>query len=151
MSTGGRILVTPRSLTEAEGTDRIDLDAADRGGVRICRAAAANAQGVAELALTLVLCALRDLPWTSEALRQGRRQRRPGSEMADCTIGVVGLGAVGRRAATLFGALGARVVAHDPFVTDMAVRHLGGYTHGIVRRATSLAVQNLVAVLEEDA
>jgi D-3-phosphoglycerate dehydrogenase / 2-oxoglutarate reductase len=33
----------------------------------------------------------------------------------------------------------------------IAIPHLGGYTHAIVRRATSLAVQNLVAVLEEDA
>jgi D-3-phosphoglycerate dehydrogenase / 2-oxoglutarate reductase len=226
------------------GTDGIDLDAAERAGVRICRAAGANAQGVAELALTLLLCALRHVPWTSEALRHGEWQRRPGSEIADRTIGVVGLGAVGRRAAALFGVLGARVVAYDPFLTDSPVRlvdldelvatcdvislhcpppaggtplldadrlarippdsvlvntarsalvddqavlaaledgrlrayavdafeteppeltpllrhdrviatpHLGGYTHASVRRATSMAVQNLVAVLEEDA
>jgi D-3-phosphoglycerate dehydrogenase len=224
------------------GTDGIDLDAADHAGVRICRAAGANAQGVAELALTLMLCALRHLPWTSEALRHGSWQRSAGAEIADRTIGIVGLGAVGRRAAALFGALGARVVAHDPFVTETPVRrvgldelvamcdvislhcppptggaplldadrlarvprdsvlintsrsslvddeavlaaledgrlrayavdafdaeppeltpllrhdrviatpHLGGYTHASVRRATSMAVQNLVAVLEE--
>jgi D-3-phosphoglycerate dehydrogenase len=246
--------ITARVLREATdlrvisrngtGTDGIDLAAADRAGVRICRAAGANAQGVAELALTLLLCALRHVPWTSGALRHGRWQRWPGSEIADCTIGVVGLGAVGRRAAALFQTLGARVVAHDPFVTDAPVRcvgldelvatcdvislhcppptggtplldadrlarmprdsvlvntarsalvddravlaaledgrlrayavdafdaeppeptpllrhdrviatpHLGGYTHASVRRATSMAVQNLLAVLEEGA
>jgi D-3-phosphoglycerate dehydrogenase len=127
--------ITARVLREATdlrvisrngtGTDGIDLNAADHAGVRICRATGANAQSVAELALTLTLCALRHLPWTSEALRHGDWQRHPGSEIADRTIGVVGLGAVGRRTAALFGALGARVVAHDPFVTDSPVRHVG--------------------------
>jgi D-3-phosphoglycerate dehydrogenase len=246
--------ITARVLREATtlrvisrngtGTDGIDLDAAQHAGVRICRAPGANAQGVAELALTLILCALRHLPWTSEALRKGSWQRLPGSEIADRTIGVVGLGAVGRRAAALFGALGARVMGYDPYVTDTPVRrvdldelmaacdvitlhcpppaggtplldagrlarmprdsvlvntarsalvdeqavlaaledgrlrayavdafdseppeltpllchdrviptpHIGGYTDASVRRATSMAVQNLVAVLEEGA
>jgi lactate dehydrogenase-like 2-hydroxyacid dehydrogenase len=73
----------------------------------------------------MLWCALRHLPWTSEALRHGSWQRSAGAEIADRTIGIVGLGAVGRRAAALFGALGARVVAHDPFVTETPVRRVG--------------------------
>lgn len=104
------------------GTDSIDMAAAERAGVRVERAAGANAQGVAELTLALTMCALRHVLWTSAALRQGRWERSQGSELAECTVGVVGLGAVGLRVAGVFTALGADVVAHDPFVTDASVR-----------------------------
>ena len=104
------------------GTDSIDMAAAERAGVSVERAAGANAQGVAELTLALTLGALRHVSWTSTALRQGRWERSLGSELAGCTVGVVGLGAVGRRVAELFAALGAEVIAHDPFVSDETVR-----------------------------
>lgn len=104
------------------GTDSIDMTAAERAGVSVERAAGANAQGVAELTLALTLCALRHVAWTSAALREGRWERSQGSELAGCTVGVVGLGAVGLRVAELFAALGSDVVAHDPFVSDASVR-----------------------------
>lgn len=96
------------------GTDAIDLDAAERAGVEVLRAAGANAQGVAELVLTSVLCGLRHVVGSASALREGRWERTLGAEIADRTVGVVGLGEVGRRTATMFTALGATVVGHDP-------------------------------------
>lgn len=104
------------------GTDSIDMAAAERAGVSVARAAGANAQGVAELTLALTLCALRHVSWTSAALREGRWERSQGSELAGCTVGVVGLGAVGLRVAEVFATLGSDVVAHDPFVSDASVR-----------------------------
>jgi len=103
------------------GVDAIDLDAAARHGVEVLRAEGANAQGVAELALTLVLCALRDVPAASAALKRGEWRRTAGSELGDRTVGIVGLGEVGRRTAAMFTALGARVIAHDPYARDPAV------------------------------
>jgi D-3-phosphoglycerate dehydrogenase / 2-oxoglutarate reductase len=97
------------------GTDAIDLEAAERAGIRVERAAGANAQGVAELALALALSALRHVPWSVAALRAGDWRRWQGQELQDCIVGVVGLGAIGRRVAGLFDSLGSRVVAHDPF------------------------------------
>ena len=99
------------------GTDAIDLEAAERAGVRVERAAGANAQGVAELTLALALSALRHIPWSSAALRDGNWRRWQGHELQDCTVGVVGLGAIGRRVAGLFESLGSRVVAYDPFAS----------------------------------
>lgn len=99
------------------GTDAIDLEAAERAGVRVERAAGANAQGVAELTLALALSALRHIPWSSAALRDGNWRRWQGHELQDCTIGVVGLGAIGRRVAGLFDSLGSRVLACDPFAS----------------------------------
>jgi D-3-phosphoglycerate dehydrogenase / 2-oxoglutarate reductase len=99
------------------GTDAIDLEAAARAGVRVERAAGANAQGVAELALALALSALRHIPWSSAALRDGDWRRWQGHELQDCTVGVVGLGAIGRRVVGLFESLGSRVVGYDPFAS----------------------------------
>jgi D-3-phosphoglycerate dehydrogenase len=61
------------------------------------------------------------VPSLSTALKAGRWERVPGAEVADVTVGVVGLGAVGRRTAALFGALGAQVVAYDPYASAPSV------------------------------
>jgi D-3-phosphoglycerate dehydrogenase / 2-oxoglutarate reductase len=107
------------------GTDAIDLDAAARAGVSVVRATAANAQGVAELVLALVLCCLRDVVGSATALREGRWERTIGSELAERTIGLVGLGAVGQRVARSFAALGATVVGHDPAAPTTPVPLVG--------------------------
>ena len=96
------------------GVDSIDLPAAERLGITVLAARGANAQGVAELALTLALLALRQVPWTAAELQEGRWARQPALELAECTVGVVGLGAIGARVAGAFAALGAAVVGHDP-------------------------------------
>jgi D-3-phosphoglycerate dehydrogenase len=98
------------------GTDAIDLDAAAAAGVTVERAPGANAQGVAELALTLALAALRGVPASARALAEGRWERSLGRELPDSTVGVVGLGAVGSRVAAMFTALGSSVVGFDPYV-----------------------------------
>ena len=116
--------ITERVLTAASGTltviarngtgvDAIDLAAAARLGIAIERAPGANANGVAELALALILCGLRDVPEAHKALRAGQWQRRRGHELKGSTIGVVGCGAVGRRLAEAAVALGARAVGYD--------------------------------------
>jgi D-3-phosphoglycerate dehydrogenase / 2-oxoglutarate reductase len=116
---GARVLEAAGNLRvisrNGAGTDAIDIKAAERAGVRVERAAGANAQGVAELTLALALSALRHIPWSAAALRTGGWRRWQGRELQDCIVGVVGLGAIGRRVAGLFGSLGSRVVAHDPF------------------------------------
>lgn len=107
------------------GTDAIDMAAAARAGVRVERAVGANSQGVAELALALSLSSLRHLPWSASALAAGRWERAQGAELPDCTVGIVGLGSIGRRTAQAFSALGSRVVAYDPFIAETDVRMLG--------------------------
>ena len=106
------------------GLDSIDLPAAGRQGVAVQAARGANAQGVAELALTLTLSALRQVPWSAADLRAGRWSRQPARELAELTVGVVGLGAVGARVAQAFTALGAGVVGHDPVAPAGAVTRL---------------------------
>lgn len=97
------------------GTDAIDLDAAADLGVRVERAAGANARSVAELTIALVLAGLRRLPAQAAALAAGEWRRLPGREALGLRLGVVGCGAVGGEVATLGGALGMRVTGYDPY------------------------------------
>ncbi|MGO1974919.1 MAG: phosphoglycerate dehydrogenase [Propionibacteriaceae bacterium] len=98
------------------GVDSVDLAAAERHGVRVEVARNANSQGVAELAIAQSLAALRHTAESTAALRDGRWERSLGRELASSVVGIVGLGAIGRRVAQLAAAFGARVLGHDPYV-----------------------------------
>ncbi|CAN5613964.1 phosphoglycerate dehydrogenase [soil metagenome] len=106
------------------GTDSIDMSAASLAGVAVTTAAGANAQGVAELAVTLALSCLRQVPWSAASVRAGGWERFPARELSEVTVGVVGLGAIGHRVATAFGALGAHVVGFDPFSSAEGIRRM---------------------------
>lgn len=97
------------------GADGIDLAAAQELGIEVRRAPAANAQGVAELAIALMLAAARRLPAVAGALRDGRWERERGIELGGRTLALIGCGQIGRRVAGVALALGMRVRAHDPY------------------------------------
>lgn len=96
------------------GTDNIDAAAAAAHGIAVLRADGANARGVAELTLALILALARALPQTDAALKRGEWTRHQGFELAGRTLGLVGCGRVGQLVATAGGALGMTVIAHDP-------------------------------------
>lgn len=100
------------------GVDAIDLDAARRRGIEVRRAEGANARGVAELAIGLILALARSIPLADAAIKAGRWERRKGIELEGKTLGIVGCGKIGRIVATLATGLGMRVLGHDPFATD---------------------------------
>ncbi|MBI4337809.1 MAG: 3-phosphoglycerate dehydrogenase [Chloroflexi bacterium] len=104
-------------------TNHVDLEAATQRGVLVVNSPGRNAQGVAELALGLMLALARRIPQLHSYVTGGRWQdpvepyiSLRGVELAGKTLGVVGLGAIGRRVARLGRALGMKVLAYDPYV-----------------------------------
>ena len=97
------------------GVDNIDLAAAERLGIQVCRAEGANAQSVAELTIGLVFALARSLPFSDRGIKAGGWERRMGSELSGKTLGVVGCGRIGRIVAQLALGTGLRVVAYDVF------------------------------------
>lgn len=97
------------------GVDAIDLESARRRGIEIRRAEGANARGVAELAIGMILALARSLPFSDAAIKAGGWSRRKGFELDGKTLGVVGCGKIGRIVAALARGLGMQVVGHDPF------------------------------------
>jgi len=111
----GRLKVIGRAGT---GVDNIDLAAATRAGVVVMNAPGANSIAAAELTLAHLLAVARHLPQANASLREGRweRKRFQGVELFGKTLGIVGLGRIGREVARRAGAFGMRIVGHDPFV-----------------------------------
>jgi len=97
------------------GVDNIDLQTAERLGIRVLRAETATTQSVAELAVGLMFALVRAIPFSDRALKDGRWERRKGLELAGRTLGLVGCGRIGRRVAELALGLGMKVLAYDVF------------------------------------
>ncbi len=109
------------------GIDNVDVDAATRRGIVVANAPESTAVSAAEHAVALMLALSRNLPQAHAALKVGRweRSRFAGIELAGKTLGVLGLGRIGREVARRALALGMRVVAYDPFVALERFRELG--------------------------
>ena len=115
--------VTARVLSEARnlkvisrngtGVDNIDLAAAKQRGIRICRAEGANARGVAELAIGLILALARAIPASDRAIKAGQWERHTGFELEGKTLGLIGCGRIGRLVARMATGLDLRVIVHD--------------------------------------
>jgi D-3-phosphoglycerate dehydrogenase / 2-oxoglutarate reductase len=97
------------------GVDNVPLDLAQQLGIKVLRAEAANARGVAELALCLALASLRHLPALHLTLKQGQWKLIRGREIHDRQFGLIGCGAIGRMVSQMVLGLGARVIAFDPY------------------------------------
>jgi len=95
------------------GYDHIDVEAATRHGVTVCISAGSNHQSVAELTLGLMVGLARHITQADRLLRDGRWERLGGPELWGKTLGIVGLGRVGKSVALLGRAFGMRVLAND--------------------------------------
>ena len=97
------------------GLNNVDLAAAGERGIRVLPAVGANSQGVAELALALAFAGVRRIPWSDARLKGGEWSRSTGLELAGRTMGIVGVGQIGRRLAAMAAGIGMNVVGYDAF------------------------------------
>ncbi len=109
------------------GVDNIDVTAASRRGVLVMNAPSGNNITTAEHALAMLMALARRIPQATASLRAGRweKSRFVGRELYERTLGVVGLGNIGRLVATRARALGLMVIAADPFTTSEFADKLG--------------------------
>ncbi|HEY9555989.1 MAG TPA: phosphoglycerate dehydrogenase [Acidimicrobiales bacterium] len=100
------------------GLDNVDTDAATAQGVMVVNAPQSNILTTAEHTMAMLLAQARNIPQAHAALVAGRweRSKWEGVELADKTLGIVGLGRIGKLVAQRALAFGMNVVAHDPFV-----------------------------------
>jgi D-3-phosphoglycerate dehydrogenase / 2-oxoglutarate reductase len=96
------------------GTDGIDKDAAARLGIRVTNTPGVFGEEVADLALGLVLMLARGLHLVDRDVRAGGWLKVEGETLAGKTMGVVGLGSIGRAVARRGAACGMRIVGSDP-------------------------------------
>ncbi len=101
------------------GLDSVDLAAAKNHGVTVLNTPEAPAQAVAELTMGLMLALLRQINPIHQAVCNGEWPRTQGRLLAAQTVGIIGLGHIGRRVARLCQAFEATVIAHDPYVNQV--------------------------------
>ncbi|OHD78064.1 MAG: hypothetical protein A3J97_00580 [Spirochaetes bacterium RIFOXYC1_FULL_54_7] len=97
------------------GLDAIDVGAATEKGILVANAPGANRNAVAEMTLCLMLSLGRRLDKHLDLLRKGRWERSAGNEVSDSTVGIIGLGYIGRRVAELLEGFGVRLLGYDPY------------------------------------
>lgn len=107
------------------GVDQVDLAAAKAKNIVVCNTPGVNAQAVADLTLALLLCAARKVPVLDHKTREGQWPRSNGIELYGKTIGILGLGAVGKAVAKRAMGFSMKIFAYDPFMNEEYARANG--------------------------
>jgi D-3-phosphoglycerate dehydrogenase / 2-oxoglutarate reductase len=106
--------------TTGAGYDPVDVAASTDAGILVVNQSGANAQAVAEHVVAMLLSLGKNIPQTDRSLRKERgvdREAFKGRNAQGRTIGIIGLGEVGRRVARICGkGLDMRVLAYDPYI-----------------------------------
>ncbi|KRA01906.1 MAG: NAD(P)-dependent oxidoreductase [Achromobacter sp.] len=103
------------------GTDTIDKAAAAARGIQVVAAVGVNAAAVAEQALALLLACAKSVVGLDERMRAGHwdKSTHKSLELGGKTIGLIGLGAIGRRMAAMAHGMDMQVIGFDPYAKDL--------------------------------
>ncbi|MCP1200849.1 phosphoglycerate dehydrogenase [Notoacmeibacter sp. MSK16QG-6] len=129
----GLVPVTPETLAagvnlkgvvkHGVGIDNIDIASCTTAGLPVCNTPAANADAVAELAVGLMFSMARFIPQGHISVASGGWNRQIGTQLGGKTLGIVGLGNIGKRLARLAVGLGMKVVATEKFPDEAFARN----------------------------
>src|SRR5882724_6227169 len=131
------VKVTPEVLAKAPklrvigragvGVDNVDLPAATSAGVLVMNTPGGNAVSVAEHTLALMLSMARSIPQASASTKAGKWEKKKflGNELRGKTLGIMGVGSIGREVARRARGFEMRIVAFDPYVNPQAAADVG--------------------------
>jgi D-3-phosphoglycerate dehydrogenase len=111
------------------GYDAVDVPAATKRGVIVTTTPGVNRHAVADWALALILCCARKVPENLAEVRRGAWTRHEGMDLAEKTLGLVGLGTIGKEVAKRAKAFGMRLLAFDlvqdlPFAAGQGIAYV---------------------------
>ena len=95
------------------GIDSIDTDACSHYGVKVCRTPNAFTIPVADTVLGYILAFARCQPWTDRAMKAGNWEKLPGKSLSECTLGIIGVGNIGKAVTRRACAFGMKVYGTD--------------------------------------
>ena len=122
------------------GVDNIDTQAATRQGIVVMNTPGGNTTSTAEHTIALMLGMSRNIAAANQSLVEGRWDRKKfmGAQLADKTLGIIGLGRVGQAVATRARGLEMRILGYDPFLPSTRAKELGIETCGSAREMLPL-------------
>lgn len=109
------------------GIDSIDADAAVAHGIQVCNTPGAFIEPVADSVLGYILIFARRGPWMDRAIKEGRWEKIQGRSLSECSLGVIGVGRIGRAVLRRAKSFGMELIGNDiieipdEFVTEVGV------------------------------
>ena len=109
------------------GVDNIDVVAATNKGILVVNTPGGNTVSTGELAVAHILALARNIPQATAALKEGRWDRAlyTGTELAGKTLGVIGVGKIGREVARICRSFGMITIGYDPVLSEQTARSVG--------------------------
>jgi D-3-phosphoglycerate dehydrogenase len=109
------------------GVDNIDVAVATERGILVVNSPEGNTLAAAELTVAMLLASARSIPQADQSLRGGKWDRKKfmGSEVYGKTLGVIGLGKIGREVAKRLQSFGMTVVGYDPYLQPEQAEAMG--------------------------
>jgi D-3-phosphoglycerate dehydrogenase len=109
------------------GVDNIDVAAATRRGIVVMNTPGGNTVSAAEHTITMLMALARHIPAADASVKHGKWERGKfvGTQLAGKTLGVVGLGRIGREVARRAAGLDMKVIGYDPFMAPDKAAQLG--------------------------
>lgn len=98
------------------GIDSFDLEACRSLGITVCRTPNAFSEPVADSVIAYILCFARRIPWMDREMKQGKWNKIPGHSLRESTLGIIGVGNVGKAVVRRAIAFGMHVLGNDPAV-----------------------------------
>src|SRR2546422_137307 len=110
------------------GVDNVDVEAATARGIVVMNTPAGNTISTAELTFTLLMSLARKIPQAHASMKGGEWNRKAysGIELHNKTLGILGMGRIGREGARRAVAFGMKVLAYDPLLTPARAAALQG-------------------------
>lgn len=100
------------------GMDSVDIPYAENRGIKVINTPDGPTRGVAELTLAMTMSLLRRIPQADAALKQRKWEKQIGNLIIGKTIGVIGLGRIGRSVSELFRGIKNPVIGYDPYANE---------------------------------
>ncbi len=109
------------------GVDNIDVEAATRKGIIVMNTPGGNTISTAEHSMALILSMCRNIPQANQTMRAGKWDKKSykGTELHNKTIGIVGLGKIGREVAIRCKSFSMKVIGYDPVLSEDIASKLG--------------------------
>ncbi|XP_073502186.1 D-3-phosphoglycerate dehydrogenase [Phyllobates terribilis] len=124
LTTGRRLKVVGRAGT---GVDNVDVEAATMNGIIVMNTPTGNSLSAAELTCGLILSLSRQVPQAASSMKQGKwdRKKYMGSELHGKTLGILGLGRIGKEVATRMQSFQMKTIGYDPIIPPEVTAEFG--------------------------
>ncbi len=96
------------------GIDSIDRDAAAEFGIRVCNTPNAFTLPVSDSVFAIMLAFARRIPWQNQQMKSGEWIKQPGVSLSECTLGILGVGNIGKAVARRAAIFGMTILGTDP-------------------------------------